>query len=57
MMPSTNEAKNIYNKDIRSLYNTVYIIKKLSMKHHFEMLPKNISLHIMPEFNLSQLEN
>ena len=27
------------------------------MKHHFGMLPKSFSLNIMPEFNVSQLEN
>ena len=27
------------------------------MKHHFRMLPKSFSLNIMPEFNVSQLEN
>ena len=42
-------------KDVRSLYRTV--IKKICMKHHFGMLPINFSLNIMPDFNVSQLEN
>ena len=41
--------------DIRDLYSTV--IRKLCMKHHFEALPKNFSLNIMPELNVGQLEN
>ena len=49
------EYTNAKIKDVRSLYSTV--IKKLCMKHHFGILPNNFSLNIMPEFNVSQLEN
>ena len=41
--------------DIRDLYSTV--IRKLCMKHHFEALPKNFTMNIMPELNVMQLEN
>ena len=41
--------------DIRNLYSTV--ITKLCMKHQFEALPKNFSTNIMPELNVTQLEN
>ena len=40
---------------IKTLYKTV--VKKLCIKHHYQILPENISENIMPKLNIHQLEN
>ena len=42
-------------KDIRELYKIM--LNKLSMKHHYGVLPKKFSQDVMPEFNIGQLEH
>ena len=40
---------------LKTLYESV--IKRLCLKQHANMLPNHFSNNIMPEFNLSQLQN
>ena len=42
-------------KSIKHLYSDV--IKKICLKHHYELLPCNFSKFLMPDFNAIQLQN
>ena len=42
-------------KPIKDLYSNS--IKKLSMKHHYGKLPHHFSKNVMPDFNITQLDN
>ena len=54
----TQDAWNHCSGRINSIY-TIYnnVMKKLCMKHHFGVLPSYFSSCIMPDFNITQLQN